>query len=411
MSTRRATPHDPSTAAPLPESAAEPTAGPQGPVAGRGDGSPREQLLRATLESWPHGLVLVDARSGAVLELNRRFAQRFELGADAAADLLGAPLAKLAHACRAALADPAAFEEFLDGRAQTARLVLRNASVLECSSHGVELAQLALQARLLVFEDATERTRGEDERRTLERRMRELERLESLGTLAGGIAHEFNNLLTGILGSAELVLAGVPENDRARRQLERIIEASLRAAALCEEMIASAGPGVVEVRRLHLSDLTHRALRLMQPTVSTRIHVEERIERELPAVLVDEAQLRRVFENVFLNACEAVEAKGGSVRVATGVSRMEARAFDALPLAPGLPAGDYVWFEVEDDGVGMDAATQSRMFDPFFSTKFAGRGLGLSSTAAIVRGHKGAIEVHSRVGSGTRVRVLLPRAH
>lgn len=372
--------------------------------------SRREQLLRATLEGWPHGLVLIDERSGAVLELNRRFAQRFGLAAAVATSMLGVPRASLVSTCAESTVDAAALEEFVEGRVDLARLVLKNGSVLECSSNRVELAEFELEARLLVFEDATERIRAEDERRTLERRMRELERLESLGALAGGIAHEFNNLLTGILGSAELVLAGAGEHDRARRPLERIIEASLRAASLCEEMIASAGPPLVQVRRLHLSDLTHRALRLMQPSVSTRIRVEEHFERDLPAVLVDETQLKRVFENVFLNACEAVEARGGLVRVATGARRMEAREFDALPLAPGLPAGEYVWFEVEDDGVGMDAATQSRMFDPFFSTKFAGRGLGLSSSAAIVRGHKGAIEVASRLGSGTRVRVLLPSA-
>jgi signal transduction histidine kinase len=192
--------------------------------------------------------------------------------------------------------------------------------------------------------------------------------------------------------------------------LERVVEASLRATALCAEMIASAGPGAVEVRRLHLTDVVHRALRLLQPSTSTRVRVEGRFERELPWVLADEAQLKRVFENLFLNACEAVEAKGGVVRVTTGAARFEARDFDAMVFAPRLPAGEYVWFEVEDDGVGMDALTQSRMFDPFFSTKFAGRGLGLSSSASIVRSHNGAIEVASQPGRGTRMRVLLPKA-
>lgn len=370
----------------------------------------RDAVLRVALEGWPAALVVFDAEQLTAYELNTRFGQLLALDAAQCAQQRGAPLTGILARLPLSAEDHRTLESLARGAGPAQRVTLADGRVLECSAFGVSPSGAAVASRVLVLDDITTRARGEDERRTLERRMRELERFESLGALAGGIAHEFNNLLTGILGSTELVLGGLAPADPARRQLDRVVEASLRATALCAEMIASAGPGAVEVRRLHLSDVVHRALRLLQPSTSTRVRIEERFERELPWVLADEAQLKRVFENLFLNACEAVEAKGGLVRVTTGAARFEARDFDAMVFAPRLPAGEYVWFEVEDDGVGMDALTQSRMFDPFFSTKFAGRGLGLSSSASIVRSHNGAIEVASQPGVGTRLRVLLPKA-
>lgn len=362
----------------------------------------RSAVLAEAVAEWPHAFVLLDAARRSVLAFNPRFAALMGLTPQRAGELHGAGVDALGEACASALAEPAALAAALDGERAVGRVELRDGGLLEVSAHRIQCGWLVL------LEEATARLRAEDERRTVERRMRELERLEGLGALAGGIAHEFNNLLTAMMGSAELVLDQLAADDARRRQLERILDAGARAARLCEEMIASAGPGAFEVRRLHLSDLVHHTLRLLQPSTPARVRVEERLTPELPATAGDAAQLRRVLESVFLNACEALEARGGLVRVATGVSRMPARQLESLYFASGAPAGDYVWFEVSDDGLGMDAATQARMFDPFFSTKFAGRGLGLSSVARIVRGHKGAVEVESEPGRGTRVRVLVP---
>ncbi len=359
-------------------------------------------ILTDALASWPHAFVVLDAQRRRVLAFNPRFETLMALPSERASELNSTSVDWLVEACAPALADPAVMSAALRDARVLGRVALRDGALLEVSVHRLD------HAWLVIFEEATARLRAEDERRTVERRMRELERLEGLGALAGGIAHEFNNLLTGILGSAELVREQLAPEDPRRRLLERILEAGSRAAGLCEEMVASAGPGSFLVRRLHLSDLVRHTLRLLQPSTPTRVRIEERLSLELPSIAGDEEQLRRVFESVFLNACEALEARGGVVRVTTGVSHLSTRELESLYFASTAPEGDFVWFEVADDGPGMDAATQARMFDPFFSTKFAGRGLGLSSVAHIVRAHKGAVEVDSQPGRGTRLRVLAP---
>ncbi len=354
------------------------------------------------LEAWPHAFVVLDAERRSVLAFNRRFEALVRLAPERSNVLRGASVEALVEACAPVLAEGSAFASALRAESGSAQVSLRDGSALEIGARPLG------HSWLVVLEDATARLRAEDERRTVERRRSEDERLNGLSALAGGIAHEFNNLLTGILGSAELVLEQTPEPDARRRPLERILEAGVRAARLCEELIVSLGAGTFEVRRLHLSDLVHHELRRAQSETQLPARVEEQLHGDLPAVAGDEAQLRRVLESVFLNACEALETGGGVVRVSTGVSRLSERELQSLCFASGAQPGEYVWFEVADDGPGMDALTQARMFDPFFSTKPSKRGLGLSSVARIVRAHHGAIEVDSELGRGTRLRVLVP---
>jgi len=372
-----------------------------------------DAVLRATMECWPQGFLVVDDAAGCVVEFNRRFVELFQLSSDEAGRLRGAPLAQVRAWCGLHMVDATPLDEVF-GAPNTVpmrrRMTRADGGTLECQSAALSGFESASHSRLLLFEDITSRLQAEDERRTMDRRLIEAQRLESLGALAGGIAHEFNNLLTAIIGSAELVRNASPKDSATQRQLDRVLDASARATKLCEEMIATAGPGPVNVRRLHLTDVVHRALQLMQPTTPARVRTEECLEPELPAVMADDAQIVRVFENLFSNACEAVQTRGGVVRVATGVSNLERADFHSMPVTTGHPSGEYVWFEVEDDGVGMDANAVARMFDPFYSTKFSGRGLGLSSVLSILRSHNGAVDVRSRPGEGTRVRVLLPAA-
>lgn len=366
------------------------------------DGGAPPPRVDDVLDAWPHAFVVLDASRRSVLAFNRRFEALVRLAPERANELRGASVEALVEACAPALAEGSAFASALRAENGSAQVSLRDGSALEIGARPLG------RSWLVVLEDATARIQAEHERRAVERRRSEDERLNGLGALAGGIAHEFNNLLTGILGSAELVLEQTPEPDARRRPLERILEAGARAARLCEELIASAGAGSFEVRRLHLSDLVHHELRRVQLENRTPTRVEERLDGDLPAVAGDEAQLRGVLESVFLNACEALETAGGVVRVSTGVTRLSERELQSLYFASGAQPGEFAWFEVADDGPGMDALTRARMFDPFFSSKPSKRGLGLSSVARIVRAHRGAIEVDSDPGRGTRLRVLVP---
>jgi signal transduction histidine kinase/CheY-like chemotaxis protein len=261
---------------------------------------------------------------------------------------------------------------------------------------------------LLAFDrDITERRRNEAEKAAMEEKLRETQKLESLGLLAGGIAHDFNNLLTGILGHANLARRStVPsEIDACLEQVEQSTE---RAAELCGQMLAYAGKGRFEIGHVDLSAAVHETTSLIRASIGRTVRLELQLAMGLPIVEGDLTQIRQIIMNLVLNGAEATEGKPGVIRVTTGVMDADAAYLASTHLSPDLPEGRYVFLEVADNGRGMNAETVSRIFDPFFSTKFTGRGLGLAAVLGIVRGHNGALKVESQEDVGTTFRLLLP---
>jgi PAS domain S-box-containing protein len=261
---------------------------------------------------------------------------------------------------------------------------------------------------LLAFDrDITERRRNEAERAAMEEKLRETQKLESLGLLAGGIAHDFNNLLTGILGHANLARRStVPsEIDACLEQVEQSTE---RAAELCGQMLAYAGKGRFEVNHVDLSAAVHETTSLLRASIGRGVRLELQLATGLPIVEGDLTQIRQIIMNLVLNGAEATEGRAGVIRVTTGVMDADAAYLATTHLSPDLPEGRYVFLEVADNGRGMSDDTLARIFDPFFSTKFTGRGLGLAAVIGIVRGHSGALKVESQEGVGTIFRLLLP---
>jgi signal transduction histidine kinase len=255
-------------------------------------------------------------------------------------------------------------------------------------------------------QDVTERKRQADARKALEDQLREARRLESIGVLAGGIAHEFNNLLTTILGHADLVEAEVPQAGAARAHLEPIRQAGQRAAELCRQMLAYAGKGRRVVGPADLSPLACDAAAGLGPDAPLDLDLAP----GLSPVRGDVGQLRQMLANLLTNAAEAVAGTPGRIRLATYRDWLDAKAVGRLRHTPGLPPEEYVAVEVRDEGPGMDEATQARAFEPFYSTKFPGRGLGLSVVLGVVRAHGGGLDLQSEPGRGTTVRVYLPVA-
>ena len=249
--------------------------------------------------------------------------------------------------------------------------------------------------------------RNVTERQNLEERIRQSQRLESLGVLAGGIAHDFNNLLTPILGDASLALSDLPEGSKIRPALQRIQRAARRAATLTQQMLSYAGKGPLQMEALDLSTLVAEMTQLLQTTVARKARLITELADDLPAVDGDASQLCQVVMNVISNAAEAIEGGDGEIVVRTGVLDGEV-SLGGLWQGHDLPSGPVVFFEVIDNGSGMDDETKARIFDPFFTTKFTGRGLGLAAALGIVRGHGGALEIDSQPGQGTHFRMLLP---
>jgi PAS domain S-box-containing protein len=256
--------------------------------------------------------------------------------------------------------------------------------------------------------DVTELKTAEQESERLARHVEQVQRLESLGILAGGIAHDFNNLLTVIRGSAQLALGELSEATPARARVARIAEAAQHAASLTDQMLAYAGKSSPERTPLDLGALVASMAELLRASVPERCELVFDGSGALPAIEGDANGMRQVILNLVLNASEAQGDAGGRIIVSTSVASITRDALrDAFGNADVAP-GDVVELAVRDDGCGMDAATTARVFEPFFSTKFSGRGLGMAAVLGIVQAHQGAICVASEVGQGTRVRVLFP---
>jgi two-component system, cell cycle sensor histidine kinase and response regulator CckA len=256
--------------------------------------------------------------------------------------------------------------------------------------------------------DVSARLNAEREREAMHTQLLQAQKLESLGLLAGGIAHDFNNILTAILGSASAAQATVPPEHPARRDLDNVVLSARRAADLTRQMLAYSGRGNFEIRPVCLSTLVREIATLLESAISKKVEVRLRLAERLPAVEADVSQLQQVLMNLVINGAEAIGDRAGTVSIRTGVQRVGRAYAEQLRAVNEIEAGTYVFVEVNDSGCGMDADTLARIFDPFFSTKFAGRGLGLAAVLGIVRGHGGSLEVDSAPGGGTTFKVLLP---
>ena len=259
---------------------------------------------------------------------------------------------------------------------------------------------------LAVARDVTERMRAEEERLAMERQVLHGQKLESLGVLAGGIAHDFNNLLLGIMGNLELAIDEVMPGTPARQGLRDAMQAAQRAADLTRQMLAYSGRGRFIVQPLDLSAAVTANLNLLRASISKTASLDLDLGEGIPAIEADPAQVQQIVMNLLINASEALGERPGVIAIATGVRDCPAALLAASRCEEKPPPGRYVFLEVRDTGCGMDPETMQRMFDPFFSTKATGRGLGMSAVLGIVRAHHAAILVESNPGRGTIFTVL-----
>ena len=258
--------------------------------------------------------------------------------------------------------------------------------------------------------DITERKRAEEERLEMVQGLQQTQKLESLGLLAGGVAHDFNNLLMAILGHADLAMQEVPPMSPVRERIQEIIQASRRAAGLCLQMLAYVGKGQSELKRVELPALVEEMTHLLKTSISKKAILNLNFEQGLPPIQADANQIRQIVMNLIINASEAIGERGGVITVSMGARESDLEYLRKTCLKNDLPAGLYVYLEVSDTGCGMDEETQQRIFVPFFTTKFTGRGLGLAAALGMVRTHNGALRLQSAPGKGTTFTVLFPAA-
>ncbi|MEO1482883.1 MAG: ATP-binding protein [Myxococcota bacterium] len=276
-----------------------------------------------------------------------------------------------------------------------------NGSPIVNHEHEIELVVLTLT-------DVTVEVAAAQERERVKREMERLSNLESLSILAGGVAHDFNNILVGIQSAADMLVDSIKDEESAE-DLEVLQESVARASELTRQLLAYSGKGRFMVGPRNLSQVLQGTTKLLTALVQKGMELEFSITDDLPAVEVDQTQVRQIVMNLVLNASEAtVDGDHRKVAVSTGV--MEASETESIhSVVPALP-GRYAYIEVSDNGCGMDESTVKRIFDPFFTTKLEGQGLGLAAVLGVVRGHNGLIRVDSAPGLGTTIRVGFPLA-
>jgi two-component system, cell cycle sensor histidine kinase and response regulator CckA len=257
-----------------------------------------------------------------------------------------------------------------------------------------------------VLETTAER-RAEAERTRLQSQLEQARRLESLGLLAGGISHDFNNLLVGILANASLVREASSLPAMLREALDDIVRSAERAGELTRQLLAYAGRAEPERRAVPLEAVLHELGALLKPRFPAPVTLTIDVTPQA-VVQADATQLRQVLLNLLTNAVDAIGDRAGYVAVRVTRETLTNAELARAVLGPDRPAGEYVVVSVHDTGIGMTAEVRERMFDPFFTTKGSGRGLGLAATLGILQSHAGAIQVESSPATGTTVRLLLP---
>ncbi len=263
-------------------------------------------------------------------------------------------------------------------------------------------------AYLTSLRDLTERRKAEAERQRHETERQYAQKLESLGVLAGGIAHDFNNLLMSIVARAGLALRALSPDAPAREHLNVIEKSGLRGGELANQMLTFAGQTQLDFQAINLQQFLQDIKSFLRSTVSKRITLTFNVSANLPFIRGDRSQLRQLLMNIVTNAAEAIGNQDGTIQICTSTMDTSTQDFRPYHIIGDLPWGPCVSLAIQDTGTGIKPQLIPKIFDPFFSTKFPGRGLGLAALLGIVRGHGAAIAVQSHIGHGTEFLLLFP---
>ncbi|MEI6208462.1 MAG: PAS domain S-box protein [Desulfuromonadales bacterium] len=254
----------------------------------------------------------------------------------------------------------------------------------------------------------TERKQAEKERIQLEQQFHHAQKLESLGVLAGGIAHDLNNILTVILGHCYMAKEDFIPEQEYKAAFQKVESASNRAADLCRQMLAYAGKSQSVQTRIDVWSLVDEVAKMLQAAIKKNVSVRLDLNRDVPAIKGDAGQIQQIVMNLVINSAEAIGDVSGSIGIQLRETIYEVNQTDTDVFGTIIKAGRYACLEVADTGIGMDEETQKRIFEPFYSTKFTGRGLGMSAIQGIIKSHEGMLLLTSSPGAGTTFKVLFP---
>jgi len=257
--------------------------------------------------------------------------------------------------------------------------------------------------------DTTEEFQQRKERDKVLAQQEHVRRLESIGILTAGIAHEFNNILMAIMGHAELALInGENLPQRVQNNLEQIRKSTERAAKLTRQLLVYAGKEHETVQFLDFNDMVNHAIETFSPSIHKGVHILQQVQPNLPLVEGNSSQIYQSISQLLINALESLPPEGGTITIQTGKKTLSQTDLQELKFSDRAKPGDYVFISIADTGYGIKQEDMEKIFEPFFSTKFLGRGLGLASVSGVVRTHKGAIKVESKPNEGSIFTLYFP---
>jgi two-component system, cell cycle sensor histidine kinase and response regulator CckA len=259
-----------------------------------------------------------------------------------------------------------------------------------------------------MIRDITEQKQAEEERRALEQQFHHAQKLESLGVLAGGIAHDFNNILTIILGNCYLAREDMIPELSYKELFQQIETAGNRAADLCRQMLTYAGKSPLVQTHVDLCSLVDDVVKMLQAAIKKNVTIEIDMKHDVPEIKGDAGQIQQIIMNLIINAAEAIGDTNGIIRVLLTKTVVGADKREIDTFGTAILPGTYTCLEVTDTGIGMDDETQKRIFEPFYTTKFTGRGLGMSAIRGIVTSHEGILHLTSTAGVGSTFKVCFP---
>jgi two-component system cell cycle sensor histidine kinase/response regulator CckA len=366
-----------------------------------------QQRLQAIIDNSTTVIYLMDS-AGKLVLANRQFENVFNVSRDSIAgksyrDIFAPDIAETLSANDAKVFEtrvPLACEESLPHTDGMHTYLSVKFPLLEGGQR--------IYALCVIATDISDRIKAEASRLSMERKILETQKLESLGVLASGVAHDFNNMLAVIAGNVSLISSQTPAQSQAREFLTSIETTTQRAAELCRQLIAYSGRGRRVIQPTNLNTLILEMSQMIKVTLGANVALRQELKEGIPPVIADATQIRQVIMNLLINGSEAIGAKPGQIVVRTGHVKLDRQTLETAYSQSNLQPGNYCFVEVVDDGCGMDATILAKLFAPFFSTKSGARGLGLAAVQGIVRGHKGAIKVESELKKGTRFEILLP---
>jgi len=371
-----------------------------------------EQRFQLALEASPNGILLMNNEGNIVL-VNSRIEEIFGYSRD---ELINQPIEMLIPA-KHRHSHPSYIQRFLQqpsSRAMGAGRDLyglrKDATEipLEIGLNPLEISSVIHVLASVV--DISERVHSEEEKASLNNQIQHAQRLESLGVLAGGTAHDFNNILQTISGNADLAKIKLHKGENVIMYLDNIIQACQRAADLTHQMLAYAGKGKMVCSKENINDIINGISSLMDSSIPKKIRIEKSLANRLPLIEVDASQIRQIILNLITNSSEAIGNNNGVIEIKTGICEENSQSLKRYRPFDYLQPGNYLYIEVQDSGQGMSDEVCEHIFDPFFTTKFTGRGLGMAAVLGIIRSHFGSISLQSQQGKGTCIRIILPAA-